>query len=591
MKKLGYYIRKTWETSRAYLFATVLRNLFVALISLLDVVGIGIVVDALMSGKPYGDVVLVILIYLAVNLAVVLGGHLLALCESRAVRKASNVLQYGYMQDCLDVDYHYVQDREILNLKRNSMKAHPVFSLDAFGSCIQSLVKILGVASVFTFFSQRFLLILLAISALLIALTLFTQSCDYKFSNERADDDRKLQYLYEVMTKYQFAKEVRIGGADAYIESKYKSVFATFFGKLKGLLRKKCFLDVLSVVLSCLQSAAMYLYFSRQVTTGEIRLSEYVVLVASTALFTTSFLALFRQIGRIRNTLKASDLYRKYEELLKNNRTLQDSNALPSLDIDIRTADLVFDDVSFCYPGASSDTLKHINLTIPAGKKVGIVGLNGSGKTTLIKLILRLYQPSSGKITLGGIDISEIPYRDYADYLGVMLQDFSLFAYSVRENIIFDRKPDEKRLRTCIEESGLSEKIAALPYGMETSVYRELDDNGIEFSGGEGQKLAMARALYKNAGILLLDEPTSALDAIAEQTLFSRLGELATGKTTVFITHRISSTVFCDKIAVVERGEIVEVGTHSELMEKHGCYETLFRAQAKYYQKKEDAAL
>ena len=591
MKKLGYCFRRAWETSRAYLFTTVLRNLFAALISLLDVAGIGIVVDALMSGKPYRDVIFVILIYLAANLAIVLIGQILSLCESRAARKASNVLQYGYMQDCLDVDYHYVQDREILNLKRNSMKAHPVFSLDAFGRGIQSLVAMLGVASVFVFFSPWFLLILLATSALLIALNIFTQSCDYKFSIERTDDDRKLQYLYEVMTKYQFAKEVRIGDADAYIESKYESVFATFFGKLKGLLRKKYWVNVLSVVLSCLQSAVMYLYFTRQVTIGEIRLSEYVVLVASTALFTTSILSLFREMGHIRNALKAADLYRAYEELTKNNRTQKDSNALPSQDIDIRTADLVFDDVSFRYPGASSDTIKHINLTISAGQKVGIVGLNGSGKTTLIKLILRLYQPSAGKITLGGIDISEIPYCDYADYLGVMLQDFSLFAYSIRENIVFDREPDEKRLRTCIEESGLSEKIASLPCGMETSVYRELDDNGIEFSGGEGQKLAMARALYKNAGILLLDEPTSALDAIAEQALFSRLAELAHGKTTVFITHRISSTVFCDRIAVVEGGEIVEVGTHSELMEKHGCYETLFRAQAKYYQKEGDAVL
>ncbi|MBS6447453.1 MAG: ABC transporter ATP-binding protein [Clostridiales bacterium] len=225
-----------------------------------------------------------------------------------------------------------------------------------------------------------------------------------------------------------------------------------------------------------------------------------------------------------------------------------------------------------------------MNLEIPASKKLGIVGLNGSGKTTLIKLMLRLYTPTEGQITLGGVNIAEIPYRQYAKHIGVVLQDFSLFSYSFKENIVFGGAYHPRRMIECIEKSGLSDKIKKLPKGIETSIYRDLDDNGVEFSGGEGQKLAMARAIYKDADMLILDEPSSALDAIAEYELFSRLNEISENKTTVFISHRLSSTLFCDHIVVLNDGMIIEQGNHSSLMQKNGFYANLYHSQAKYYE-------
>lgn len=185
---------------------------------------------------------------------------------------------------------------------------------------------------------------------------------------------------------------------------------------------------------------------------------------------------------------------------------------------------------------------------------------------------------------MGGIDISEIPYRQYAKHIGVVLQDFSLFSYSFKENIVFDGAYHPRRMIECIEKSGLSDKIKKLPKGIETSIYRDLDDNGVEFSGGEGQKLAMARAIYKDADMLILDEPSSALDAIAEYELFSRLNEISENKTTVFISHRLSSTLFCDHIVVLNDGMIIEQGNHSSLMQKTGFYANLYHSQAKYYE-------
>ena len=215
--------------------------------------------------------------------------------------------------------------------------------------------------------------------------------------------------------------------------------------------------------------------------------------------------------------------------------------------------------------------------------------MNGSGKTTLVKLLCRLYEPTEGYITLNGMDIRNIPITQYTEYLGIVLQDFMLFAYSVKENIVFDKSFDEKKLEQSIEKSGLKAKISSLNCGASTSISKILDENGIDFSGGEGQKLALARALYKDASFLILDEPTSALDPIAEYELFKNFSDIAEGKTTFFISHRLSSTRFCDRIFVLDDGMICESGDHDELLQKKGVYAELYESQAKYYRKEKRA--
>lgn len=583
LKNLIYYFRKSWQTARFLLVSTLCRNIFIALTSLIGVIGLGVVIDALTGNQSKKEVFTVIIIYLSANLAVTLINQIFTLLENNAMRKASNVLQYGYMRDCIDIDYHYVQDRKVLNLKRRSMMAHPAFSLNYVGSSLNYLIQIIGLISVFSLLSPIFIVIVLLISSVLIWLTMYTQKCDYEFKNERVEDDRKLKYLYDVMTKYKFSKEIRINNAGEFINKKYDSAFSDQIKKLKQLLRKKLGVDLMGVLLSCIQAAVMYLYFTYQVVSGNIGIAEYSVMLASTTLFTSAFLSLFKNIGMVNNALKATEIYREYEETLKNNCSIKDSNSLPEVDIDAHRATLKFENVSFRYPGSATDTLKNINIEIAPKKKLGIVGLNGSGKTTLIKLILRLYKPTDGRITFGGVDVWEIPYAQYSKYLGVVLQDFSLFAYSVRENLVFDGEYNEKKLYDSIEKSGLCEKIASLPSGIDTSIYRDLDNKGIEFSGGEGQKLAMARAIYRDAAIFILDEPSSALDAAAEYELFARLGETAKEKTTIFISHRLSSTLFCDSIAVIDKGKVIEQGSHAEMMEKNGFYAELYQSQAKYY--------
>ena len=279
------------------------------------------------------------------------------------------------------------------------------------------------------------------------------------------------------------------------------------------------------------------------------------------------------------------DIYRDYEETLKNNSLIRETSELPEKEINMKNATIRFENVSFRYSNTDTDTLRNISFSVKPGQRLAIVGLNGAGKTTLIKLLLRLYKPTEGKITLDGVGIMEIPYKQYSRYVSTVLQDFALFSYSVKENIVFDQAYDDVQFWDSIEKSGLVDKLTNLPNGVDTSVNRDLDDGGIEFSGGEGQKLATAHAIYKDAPLFILDEPTAALDPIAEATLFSRFDEITRGKTTIFITHRLSSTTFCDDILVLCDGAIIEQGSHETLLSKaDGTYAKLYRSQMQYYE-------
>lgn len=587
IRNIVFCFRNTWKNSRQYFFATVIKNLFTAIIPLVNIAGLGFTINALVSEEPLASVLKYILGYALIHLAITLATQLLTLWENNAMRKSSNIMQFKYIQDCLDIDYHYVQDGKILNLKQKSMISQPPFFLSHWGNLINYFIQSISVLFIFSVFSPPFTLIIMLLSVLMIMLTIYTQKCDFNFNNSKVEDDRKLDYLYSVMTDYKYAKELRINNAAQFIKNKYIFETKIQIRKLKKLLNKKLGVNSLSIILSIIQTGCMYLYFSHQVFLSQISIAEYSVLISSATLFTSVLLACFSSLGAINSSFKALEFYREYEQVLRENSTLSKSNTLSEINIDFAKANIKFENVSFMYPDATEYVLKNITFDIIAGKKYAIVGLNGSGKTTIIKLILRIYSPTSGKITLNGIDINQIPYRQYISKIACVMQDFALFAYSIKENVIFDGIFDETRFRDCINKSGLKEKISSLPYDINTSLYRELDEEGIEFSGGEGQKLAMARALYKKADIMILDEPTSALDPIAEYELFMRFNDITDNKTTIYISHRLSSTKFCDEIIVIHNNEIAERGNHQMLVENGGLYASLYASQAKYYQENE----
>ena len=241
--------------------------------------------------------------------------------------------------------------------------------------------------------------------------------------------------------------------------------------------------------------------------------------------------------------------------------------------------------ILFKYPKAEKYALKNLNLTLKAGERLAVVGLNGAGKSTFIKLLLRLYEPTEGEIFLNGVNIKEYSKTSYYRVFAPVFQDVNLFAFPLAEYVSMQApdNTDKELSEKCLIDAGLGEKLAELPKGVDSELLKIIYDDGIDLSGGEKQKLALARALYKDAPVVVLDEPTAALDALAESKLYGDFDKLIGGKTAVYISHRLSSTRFCNEVAMFKDGEMVEHGTHRELLDKGGAYAEMFHIQAQYY--------
>ncbi len=582
---LLFLFKEIRHKAKGYFTLVVLKNVIGALIPIIDIAGVGTVVGMLTTKEEHRKIIGTVMFYVAFNLIISVISVILTAVENAVMRRSTNILQFGYMRDCVSVDYHFVQDRTLLNLKPKSMGARPEFFLGLWGRCISDFSKIIGVVAIMAFISPWFILILFCLAFCIIKTKVWVEKKETEYKHEKTENDRKTDYLYTAMTDYKYAKEIRINSASEMLGSKYDTIVKNQLYKLKKLTAGKIGVECVGKVLEGLQILLVYMYFTYQAFRGAITIAEYTIMVSSVTLCLQSAISLFSNLGYATNNFKAIEYLKQYVRVVRENSSNADSNRLPLREINFEKADITFKNVSFCYPGTEKKVLDNVSFSMNAGEKTALVGLNGAGKSTLIMLILRLYHPTEGTIYINDVDINSIPYNTYIDKFSVVLQDFTLFAYSIRENIVFDGMPNEKRFAEVLRKSGMYEKVNALPNGADTSIFKDLDDSGIEFSGGDSQKLALARALYKNGSIVILDEPTSAFDPIAEYDFFKRLEEMSEGKTTVFVSHRLSSTVFCDKIVVLSNGKIMEEGSHAELMKNDGAYKELFMLQAQYYEK------
>jgi len=252
-----------------------------------------------------------------------------------------------------------------------------------------------------------------------------------------------------------------------------------------------------------------------------------------------------------------------------------------------RQYEVEFKNVSFKYPGSQNWALKNVSMKFKVGKRLAIVGENGSGKTTFIKLLCRLYDPQEGQILLNGIDIRKYNYRDYMDVFSIVFQDFQLISQPLGANVAGSSAYDEVKVRKALVDAGFGDRLETMPDGLNTQLYKDFTENGVEVSGGEAQKIAIARALYKDAPFIILDEPTAALDPIAEAEIYSKFNDISGDKTAIYISHRLSSCKFCDEIAVFHDGAVIQQGTHDSLLvDTTGKYHELWHAQAQYYTEK-----
>ena len=385
-------------------------------------------------------------------------------------------------------------------------------------------------------------------------------------------------YLVNVMLEERRADDIRIGHLDHFLDVQFGKAMEHFLPMYLDFARFSAITDGKNALLSLLSNFAAYLVIGARALYGVLPIGDVLLYAGSVTRAMSdlqTFLATGSEFDYINSYLST------YEDFIAQPSMAYDGT-LPIEKRDDGQYEFAFHDVSFSYPGTNIPVLEHVTLSFAVGEKTALVGRNGAGKTTLIKLLCRLYEPTSGYITLNGIDIRKYSYKEYTQAFSVVFQDFHLFSLPLDENIAAGTEIDEAALQSSLAKVGLTDRVQQLPQGVRTRLYNN-NGSGVDLSGCEAQRTAIARALYKDAPFVILDEPTAALDPIAEAEIYKQFSQMTAGKTAVYISHRMSSCKFCDRIIVLDHGRIAEDGTHGTLLANHGIYANLYETQAQYY--------
>lgn len=381
------------------------------------------------------------------------------------------------------------------------------------------------------------------------------------------------------------AKDIHLYGMKPWLSDTLEAFQGLRLSLEEKRFRGDCVALLGQQLLSLIRDVLVYGYLIIQLGKG-MTVADFILYVGVAAGLSNWLAELLNQFREMQANSDLCTDFRRYMDHLPRKKAVETPKSTP-IPNPGHAHTLVLEHVSYRYPNSETDALHDVTLTIHSGEKLALVGANGAGKSTLVKLLCGLYTPTEGLILLDGVDISTLDREAYYRELSVVFQEVFAFAFPIGENVSCEPEADPERLQACLQQADLWEKVSSLPNGVDTNLLRKLDPNGVELSGGQMQKLMLARALYKNAPVILLDEPTAALDPLAEQDMYLKYSSLTQGKTSVFISHRLSSTRFCDRIAFLEGGALTELGDHESLMAQNGGYAHMFQIQSHYYQEEE----
>lgn len=563
-----------------------------------------IILDQLISKAPF-ETIFKTSIFLVVSsgfLGMVYWGlqHVISVNNSVMAEKIDKML----CEKTFNLDYDILEKQETLDLIKKAeegMRSRGDFSgfCGNFAGFIENIITIvysvvlliplfIPKASAAAGFLPSFLnkwysfIILVVMLALSVGVSALTKKKEGEIQQDmfvkNVRINREYGYLYNLLFDYSNAKYIRLYKSQKLIEKRCMNIvnfLETEFQKMFSKINK-CQLPVFFV--NAMLQIVSYLYVGLKAIFGMISIGSALKYISAYSNLVSGVSNIF--YSWIEINIKAEYLSYFYDFMEIENK--QYEGTIPTEKRDDNEFEIEFRDVSFRYPNTENYVLRHVNQKIKIGTKTAVVGKNGAGKTTFIKLLCRLYEPTEGQILLNGVDIRYYDYKDYARLFSVVFQDFNLFSFSIAENVAGGKSFDDERVKNCLERSGFGERLAKLKDGIRSNIY-QYNDDGVEISGGEAQKIAIARALYKDAPLVILDEPTSALDPVAEFEIYQHFDSMVQDKTSIYISHRMSSCRFCDNILVFDQGEIVEQGSHEKLMEAGGLYSELWKAQAQYY--------
>ncbi|PRY81038.1 ABC transporter ATP-binding protein [Alkalibacterium olivapovliticus] len=426
---------------------------------------------------------------------------------------------------------------------------------------------------------------------LFILLIALSSILNFKYSmyvNKKEDENkefvspitRKLNYLKERTGDFKQAKDMRLYKMEDWFGSLFKELSATKYSYLEKILRKKFGGNILNGLSSILVDLVAYVFLIQLIIQGQISVASFTIYFGAIATLSNWISGLLKNAVDINKMGMEIDDYKAFMAIESE---MNQGEGIKIDGADLGADPIEFKNVSYLYPDAEQETIKDFNVSIKPGEKIALVGINGAGKSTLIKLLTGLYRPTEGEIRVNGHSVDDYNIEDYFDLFSVVFQDYYELPVTIDEMVIQGQDEDTLKLNKVKKRSGLNRIIENLPQKSQTKLVKRVYSDAVDLSGGQKQKLQLAKALYKNGPILVLDEPTAALDSIAESEIYKQYEELSKDKTSIFISHRLASTRFCDRILFVEDGQIIEEGSHAQLMKKKGHYYKMFETQSYYY--------
>lgn len=594
--------REIHSLQKQILPLTVLNSLISSVKPFVNIYFTARLVTLLSQGAQFKSVILYILIAVGLNLVLFFlgnflgdyAGNLRSLLLDKENEKTANKLY--------KIDYETLEDGNFRKTVHKHEEAgasrwarFPYFIWTTSVFLNGMLTLIISVIMIFpllkigftrtgdTFFERPiFLAVLIASLAVMAGIMLLIavkMNKSYLAANEAyAELDRLFYAFIEIFSDYKTGKEIRLYKEQALISNIASHRILTDGEKtLKQISMRTAKTSSVVAVLGSVVAFGVYLFIGVK---GLFGLFD----IGSLVLYCGSFMQIINGIMQVANTLgklaEILPLAETYFEIIET----ENSMTYGTKELNTDKIEIEYKNVYFKYPGSENYSLENVNIKISNGERLAVVGRNGSGKTTFIKLMCRLYDVTEGEILINGVNIKEYSKRSILKLYSIVFQDFKMFSLPLERNITVKDEGDEERLWQCLESANIKDRVEALPQKENTFLYKDIDKSGVEISGGEAQKLALARALYKDSPVVILDEPTAALDPIAENEIYSRFNSFVENKTAIYISHRLSSCVFCSRVAVFDKARLVDTGTHEELLkDENGKYYELWSAQAQYY--------
>ena len=581
---VGYIYKLMWEYERSLVFTAVLIVPVSLILSAIGLYTSPAILRVLETSATFSYIALVIVGLLVAKLVFDLANNVISHWIDFSEDQMGQLLFYLLNEKRRDMDWYLQYDPKVEELRARTIGVtlSPASGFHkTLSGILAAILKFLLFGTVISTLNPLILLLLAAGCAIDYVMGRWQRKKRYQDQDSMSLVEKKLSYVEHYITETpEFAKDIRLYSMKDVLHDLSDKLFTDRKTVNKRWNRWDLANTFVSLLVVLLRDGAAYAFLIQRAVTGQIDAAAFVLYFSAITSMSGFIMEIIGAWGSVEEgALKVSDI-REYLDL-KGLLNRGEGIPLPTKPFSVE-----FRDVRYQYPEGEKKVLEHISFKIEAGEKIALVGVNGAGKTTLTMLMCGLLVPDEGEVLLDGHSVLEYNRDEMYTLFGVVPQTYHLLPVSLARNIAAaDRNEeiDRDRLNRCIEIAGLTEKIASLPDGAETPLDRTVNDNGIELSGGETQKLLLARLLYRNPLCIILDEPTAALDPIAEDRMYHRYNEIAAHATSVFISHRLASTRFCDRIYLLDGARFAEIGTHDELMAAHGKYRELFDVQSKYY--------